>query len=156
LHYSSEQNILQLVDQFNNKTLEKSAWTHAAHLTVGLWHVKHFPLDEALCRMRSGIVAYNLSVGTENNDNSGYHETLTIFWLTAIHHFVRLQEDISLLSLCNKLLDSKLALNSLPFHFYERESILSRTARARFVAPDKHEITQTLINSILTNTTPIT
>jgi hypothetical protein len=156
LHYSSEQEIQQLVDQFHNKTLPKSAWTHAAHLTVGLWHVKNFSLGEAICRMRSGIISYNLAVGTQNTGDSGYHETLTIFWLTVLHHFIQLQEDQSLLSPCNQLLNSKLAVNSLPFYFYDRDKILSLSARAKFVAPDKNEITPQVIASILKNDISIT
>jgi hypothetical protein len=156
LQYSSEQEIQQLVDQFNNKLLPKSAWTHAAHLTVGLWHITNFPLDEAICRMRSGIISYNLAVGTQNTGDSGYHETLTIFWLTVLNHFFQLQEDKSLLSLCNELLNSKLALNSLPFHFYTRGKVLSLAARARFVTPDKNEITPQAIAGILKNDISIT
>lgn len=156
MHYSSEQEILQTINQFNNKTLEKSAWTHAAHLTVGLWHVSNFPLDEAICRMRSGIISYNLAVGTENTGSGGYHETLTIFWLTILHHFYEQQEDKSLLSLCNTLLSSNLAVNTLPFHFYDRAKVLSLAARARFIAPDKVQITQHSVSAIMKNDISIT
>jgi len=156
LHYSSEQEIQYLVEQFNNKTLPKSAWTHAAHLTVGLWHVHNFNLDESICRMRSGIVSYNLAVGTENTGDSGYHETLTIFWLTVLNLFLKSQEDKSLLALCNEFLDSKLAINSLPFFFYDRERILSTNARARFQEPNKNEVTRPIINRILANEVDIT
>ncbi|MDI3322219.1 hypothetical protein [Pinibacter soli] len=156
MHYSSEQEIQHLVEQFNNKTLPKSEWTHAAHLTVGLWHVHNFALDEAICRMRSRIISYNLAIGTENTGDSGYHETLTIFWLTVLNHFLKLQEGKSLLTLCNELLDSKLAVNSLPFFFYDRERILSTNARARFQEPNKNEVIRSIIIRILANETDIT
>lgn len=154
MYYSSEQEILLLVQQFNNKTLEKSAWTHAAHLLVGLWHVKNFSLDEAICRMRSGIIAYNISVGTENTGNSGYHETITILWLTILHHFIQLQENTSLLETCNEFLESPLASNTLPFYFYEKNLLLSPAARARFIEPDK-KVSIELIKSILKSKTSI-
>jgi len=156
LYYSSEENILLLVERFNNKTLEKSAWTHAAHLTVGLWHLHNYSLDEAICRMRSGIISYNLAVGTENTGDSGYHETLTIFWLTVLYHFLKMQEGKSLLTLCNVLLDSSLAVNTLPFYFYDRGRILSANARARFQEPNKNEIILPIIIRILKNEIAIT
>ncbi|MDH7462362.1 hypothetical protein QEG73_13770 [Chitinophagaceae bacterium 26-R-25] len=156
MHYTSEQEILHLIEQFNTKTLPKSAWTHAAHLTVGLWHVHNFTLDESICRMRSGIVSYNLAVGTENTGDSGYHETLTIFWLTVLYHFLKLEEGKSLLTLCNQLLDSRLAINSLPFFFYDRGRILSTNARARFQEPNKNEVSRPIITRILTNEIDIT
>lgn len=106
--------------------------------------------------MRSGIVSYNLAVGTENTGDSGYHETLTIFWLTVLNLFLKSQEDKSLLALCNEFLDSKLAINSLPFFFYDRERILSTNARARFQEPNKNEVTRPIINRILANEVDIT
>jgi hypothetical protein len=38
--------------------------------------------------MRSGIIRYNEAVGTANTDTSGYHETLTCFWMATIAGFL--------------------------------------------------------------------
>ena len=34
--------------------------------------------------MRRGIVHYNQCAGTINSDHSGYHETITLFWLAIV------------------------------------------------------------------------
>jgi hypothetical protein len=55
-------------------TLPREAWTHAAHLIVGMWHVDRYGADEALLRLRAGIRRLNESHGTPNSDDDGYHE----------------------------------------------------------------------------------
>ena len=42
------------------------------------------PQEEATSRIREGIQHYNRSVGTINSDHSGYHETLTVFWMAIV------------------------------------------------------------------------
>jgi hypothetical protein len=73
-----------LVAAFLARTLPKSAWTHVAHLRVGLWHVRRLGETGALTALRSAISSYNEAVGTANTDTSGYHETLTIFYVRLI------------------------------------------------------------------------
>ena len=74
-------NITILVTKFSNKTLPFTEWNHRAHLIVGLWHNMNYNFDHALELVKSKIKEYNISVGTPNTDDSGYHETLTIFWM---------------------------------------------------------------------------
>src|SRR5262245_21090730 len=78
----------RLVQQFLDCTLPKSEWTHVAHLRVGLWHVRSFPPDEALARVREGILRLNAAHGTPNTDTGGYHETITRFYLLSIDRFL--------------------------------------------------------------------
>jgi hypothetical protein len=73
----------ELVQSFLDCTMDKADWTHEAHLVVGLYMVTHYPHD-ALSPMREAIIRFNESVGTINSDTSGYHETLTHFWLEHI------------------------------------------------------------------------
>ena len=42
----------------------------------------------ALSQLRQGITRYNESVGTANTDSSGYHETLTSFYVDLIARFL--------------------------------------------------------------------
>ena len=43
-----------------------------------------YPLEIATDRMRLGVRHYNHCVGTRNTDHSGYHETLTVFWMAIV------------------------------------------------------------------------
>lgn len=84
--------------------------------------------------MSDGILWLNDSHGTPNTDASGYHETLTMFWLLTIEEFVGKTKYGGLAELANRLIavcDAK-----LPFKFYSRERLFSADARARYVEPD--------------------
>lgn len=72
-----------LVRRFNACALSRPEWTHAAHLTVGLWHVSRYGRQDALARLRAGITRLNESNGVVNSATSGYHETVTRPLLTS-------------------------------------------------------------------------
>lgn len=147
--YQSEAEITTLFERFCSRTLEKEKWTHAAHLTVGLCFLKQFEKFEATCRMKSGIVSYNLSVGGENTGSGGYHETMTIFWMEVLHFYVREFPEYSLPALCNRFLQSPLADKKLPFYFYDQELLMSPLYRSRYVAPDKVSFSNDVFRSFL-------
>lgn len=147
--YQSEAEITTLFERFCSRTLEKEKWTHAAHLTVGLCFLKQFEKFEATCRMKSGIVSYNLSVGGENTGSGGYHETMTIFWMEVLHFYVREFPEYSLPELCNRFLQSPLADKKLPFYFYDQELLMSPLYRSRYVAPDKVSFSNDVFRSFL-------
>lgn len=139
--YQSDLEIDQLVQSFTSKTLPKNEWTHNAHLATALWHLKKYELHEATCRIKSAIIAYNLSLGGENTGTGGYHETMTIFWMDILHIFVNDNSELSLKDTCNKLLNSSFSNKTLPFSFYSKDRLLSPLARARAVSPDLKELT---------------
>ena len=66
--------IAAFIDDFEARRLQKSRWTHQAHLLVGLWYLSRHEPAEALAMVRERIRAHNESVGTPNTDRSGYHE----------------------------------------------------------------------------------
>ncbi len=72
------------VGRFDAGTLTKEDWTHPAHLCVGAWFVSHFEPVEAGMRIRNGIRHLNECLGNKNTETSGFHETLTEFWIRAI------------------------------------------------------------------------
>lgn len=126
-----------LLEQFESATLPKSQWTHDAHVRVGLAMLSRYPFDEAVCRLRAGIISLNKAHQTANTASSGYHETLTHFWATAIHLFLTRTKDKSIDSLESTFLKSGLAANTLPFQFYEKEAVLNSDHRSRFIPPTK-------------------
>lgn len=131
----TEADIEELVQAFIQRNLPKSAWTHAAHLIVALWHLTQYSVDEATCLLRARIIHYNEAVGTENSGNSGYHETLTLFWIWVITEYLAKQEG-DLEELVNAFIRSKYADRQLAIRFYNKSTIFSSGARARWVEPD--------------------
>ncbi len=127
----------ELVDAFERLSLPLAEWTHEAHLSVGLWYLYHYNEDEALCRLRVGIISYNNATGVPNTSNRGYHETLTLFWVKILNKFLqKLGQQDSFECTLRALLDSPYASKKLPFEYYTEELLFSVEARGRWVAPD--------------------
>jgi hypothetical protein len=126
-----------LAGHFTALTLPKAEWTHAAHLTVGAWHVDRYGPVEALTRLRAGIRRLNESHGNENTASAGYHETITAAYVTLLAAFLdRCPAGLPLATRVEQLLASPLAGRDMLFTFYSRERLLSEDARARWVDPD--------------------
>lgn len=73
------------IAQLEECTLPKTKWTHDVHLVTGMYIVLSYQ-KQALTEMKTRIWRYNEVVG-KGNDNTGYHETLTVFWLWAVRKF---------------------------------------------------------------------
>jgi hypothetical protein len=129
-----------IVEAFNSRTLEKSLWTHEAHQIVAIWYLMNFEPNDALCRIRSGIIAYNLATGGENTGQNGYHETVTVFWWTLIGLYIRDRHDMSFEDMCESFLLSRYTQRNIGFEFYTRELLLSPAARSKYFEPDIKEV----------------
>ena len=134
--FRTTEEILALVRRFEDCTLPREEWTHAAHLTVALWHLLQFDWPEAVARVRRGIKRYNAAHGIRTTPTGGYHETLTLFWLRTVRAFLEAErnEARALVRLANELTAS--ADKSLPLEHYTRERLFSPEARANWVEPD--------------------
>ena len=128
--------IKSFIREFEACSLPKSRWTHEAHLLVGLWYLSHHQAGDALSIVRRRIRAYNDAVGTANTDTSGYHETLTCFFLRGIKDQLVRDNSKSLPDSLSLLLDSPLVNKDWPLTFYSRERLFSITARHQWLAPD--------------------
>lgn len=127
----------KIIFGFNDKTLPKSEWTHEAHLVVGLWHAFSYSNLKALNLMREKIKAYNETTGTENSENSGYHETITRFWLVISRHFIEQNPDITdFEELCNQFLLSKWTSRQLALEYYSQKRLFSVRGRLNWLEPD--------------------
>ena len=73
---------------FEAGTLPKERWNHAAHLLTGACYVYTLGEAHATARMRERVSAYNHAVGGQNTPTSGYHETVTVFWIKLLTRFL--------------------------------------------------------------------
>lgn len=138
--YGTENEIIELVEAFRNGTLARSNWTHSAHLTVALWFLIHEPRT-ATDQIRFGIQRYNQAHSVELTPTSGYHETITQFWI----HLIQTDLDNinvhgSLLSLTNQL-TNRYSDPTLLFEYYSRDVIFSPEARSRWIEPNLKSLT---------------
>src|SRR5918992_4669289 len=82
-HYKSDDEIRALVSAFEACSFHPSEFRHYQHLTVALWYVWHLSPDEAIVKMTKGIRRL-----AETYGKTGYHETITLFWLRIVANFV--------------------------------------------------------------------
>ena len=138
--FRTTEEIFSLVRRFEDCTLPRAEWTHAAHLTVALWHLLQYDWPEAVEHVRRGIQRYNDARGIPVTPTGGYHETLTLFWLRAVRAFLEGErnEARSLVSLANELVATHDA--GLPLRHYTRARLFSAEARANWVEPDLKEV----------------
>jgi hypothetical protein len=134
--FRTAEEIFSLLRRFDDCTLPRAEWTHAAHLIVALWNLLEFDWPEATERVRRGIRRYNAAHGVQTTPTGGYHETLTLFWLRAVRAFLEdgRNEGRSLVSLANELVAT--ADSRLPLRHYTRARLFSPEARASWVEPD--------------------
>ena len=128
----------QTVEQFEAATLPDWAWTHEAHLICGLSLLSRFGIEQAPEEMKKRLFKYNEAVGKVNSDTSGYHETVTFFWLKAV--WERLSEGGKIAfdqaTLDALLSNIDLAYRNLFLRSYSEKLILSVEARRKYVEPD--------------------
>ncbi|MCR9102564.1 MAG: GNAT family N-acetyltransferase [bacterium] len=128
--------IEKLVRGFERQAIPEEGWTHEAHLKVALWYLYHNGEDEALCRMRNGIIAYNLYLGHQNTPEAGYHETLTVFWIAVLKQFLEAHSHLNYEEASRAFLQAPQSASGYPKAFYSEKLLESVRARSRWVAPD--------------------
>ena len=135
--FHNTEDILKLVGSFENRTITKDEWTHSAQLVVGLYYCRTLPFAMAKNVMRDGICWLNDTHGTLNDDESGYHETLTVFWMKRIWNFLdELPAGGSFVSIANSLIE-RFDDPDLPLRYYTPERLYSASARRDYLPPDR-------------------
>lgn len=133
--YAAEHEIIELVQAFEDCTLARSEWTHAAHLTIALWYLIHSPFT-ATEKIRCGIQRYNHAHSIELTLNDGYHETITLFWVHLIRIYLsHININDSLLKLTNQLIDHY-ADPSVLFEYYSYDRLFSALAHSTWLEPN--------------------
>lgn len=124
--------IEDLVHGFEATTLDKSSWTHAAHVRTALFYVMRHGADEAAVRMREGIKRYNAAVG---GPPTAYHETITLAWIAVVASFVAARPGRTHADLAREIVIACADKHHL-LEYYTRDVLMSDEARARWVPPD--------------------
>jgi hypothetical protein len=118
----------RIADGLLNATLPQAAWTHAAHVQATYALCRRVGPDAALDAVRDAIPRLNDSHGVPNSDDDGYHETITVFFVSAVADCVA------------RGLDADATLRALPatepLRYWTRGVLFAVAARRRFVAPD--------------------
>ena len=131
MYFKDDEEIIELVRRFESCEMNPADFRHYQHLTVALWYVRQFPYDIASEKIRGGIKKLAAAYG-----KSGYHETITLFWLMAVRDFVaRSSTAESICEVANRLAAS-CAGKDLIKEYYSAELLATVEAKEHWVEPD--------------------
>jgi 4-hydroxy-tetrahydrodipicolinate synthase len=129
--------IERLVQDFEAAAVPAGAWNHRAHLIVGTSYVHRHGACAALERLRSGILRLNRSHGTPETESRGYHETITVAYVTLLEAFLAtLPAGVPLEAHVSAVLTSPLYARDVLLQYYSRALLFSPAARRSFHPPD--------------------
>jgi len=140
--YDTLDDVKMLVLKFESKKLPIENWGHSEHLVLAIWYEFHYDQFESLELMRTGIIHFNNSVGIPNTASSGYHATITQFWLLAVHCYLRLLRPSSVFAAVQRIMNSALTSKDFPFIFYSRSLLFSTNARLAWYDPDVRPLSE--------------
>ncbi len=130
-YYKSDDEIRSLVNEFEACSFHPSEFRHHQHLAVVLWYVANLPYADASEKMKGGIQRLAARYG-----KTGYHETITEFWLRMVRGFLLESEHpASIAALANQVIE-KCADKNLILNYYSPELLASPEAKSDWVEPD--------------------
>ena len=130
MRYHDSAEIETVVYKLENCEYRKEEFTHPMHLAVAAWYLTRLPYEEALDRMRSALLRF-----TRHHGVTGYHETITRFWLRLVADFLEEPAAPDLASRVNALIECY-GNKQILFDYYSREWVMSEEARNGWVEPD--------------------
>lgn len=128
----AENRIAQIVEAFENSTIDPGIFDHEAHILVGWRYLQHYSLPNAITRFTCALRRLTRKLGVPTK----YHETITWFYLLQIAER-RADEtvpDWAAFKAANADLFEKNP--SLIQKYYSKSLLSSDTARRLFVFPD--------------------
>jgi hypothetical protein len=133
--FQDDEELCSLVRAFENCEIHPAEFKHYQHLAVALWYITHFSCDEASEKMRSGIQRLAAAYG-----KTGYHETITIFWLRMVREFfARTTTGESAATIANRLVQTYSDKNVIGDYF-SAELLASKEAKEGWVEPDLKQL----------------
>lgn len=131
MYFNNDEEIIELVRRFEACEINPADFRHYQHLTVALWYVMEFPYGLASEKMRRGIKKLAAAY-----DKTGYHETITLFWLMVVRGFAAKRvSGESICEVANRLVESCTGKDLIK-EYYSAELLATAEAKERWVEPD--------------------
>lgn len=135
---SSAEALASFLRGFEDGTWPVKEWTHRSHVIMAACYLTALNEADATSVIRENIRGYNLAQGGQNTDTSGYHETLTIFWIRVIDRFLRsLPPALSRLDKIRAAAGEFGGRSRLFEDFWTFDVVKSVEARRTWIAPDR-------------------
>jgi len=141
--FCSADEIELMVRRFESCDFAKGEFTHALHLAVAAWYAFKYSDEEALIRMRSGLLRLTNKFGVK-----AYHETITQFWMRMSRDFLASERSGSSLAAAVNRFVEVFAAKDLVHQYYSRELLQSELAKSNWVEPDLKPISTAVSGSM--------
>jgi hypothetical protein len=138
--FTSDDEIMAIGRALRDRTLPKSAWTHAAHFAAAFSMLVHNAESDVVRIMPDNIRAYNVATGVANTDHSGYHETITVASIRAAASVLQNNTSRPLFEVTNTLLASPFGKSDWLLTYWTRARLLSVEARRTWCDPDTKQL----------------
>jgi hypothetical protein len=135
-HLASSEALDSFLRGFEQGTLAKSEWTHGAHVAAAAYYLFDSDFETVLPLMRTRIRAFNEWVGGANTSTSGYHETLTHFWLLIVAELLRQRQPQSRLEAAQQAVQVFGQARTLHTLYYSGDVVQDSAARQSWRTPD--------------------
>lgn len=133
-----ERSLDTFLSAFRECSIPHREWTHRAHLGVAAALILEMGADSALGSMRATIPRLNESHGGANTNLSGYHETLTVFWVRLLSRMLsRLPKHLSRLDKVTVAVEAYGVLRRLDRAVFDSDVLGDAEARLRWTYPDR-------------------
>ena len=134
--FTSDAEIAHLGEGLLACSLRREEWTHEAHLAACLYLLTERPDVDVDAEIAGLISRFNESVGGVNDDNGGYHDTITRSYVAGVRLFLSECAETGLAERVNALLLAPMGRRDWPLRFYSHALLFSVSARRGFVEPD--------------------
>jgi hypothetical protein len=132
---------MELVTDFEECAPSRWHATHRDHLAITLWYLGTLPEIDATERIIGGIQRNIHATETRIPRFGGYHETMTLFWITIARHFCEeCNRETSLLQRTNDFVRAFGDRGHLFRNYYTSERMFSWKARQTWVEPDRQPL----------------
>jgi hypothetical protein len=120
-----------LVRQFERCQLPLDSFNHREHLAVALFYLTQMPVQKAVHQFRTAILRF-----IKHYNETGYNETITMFWLNLIARFLMKSEQARpLTDMLDELLETY-GDSRVIYTYYSKDLLMSDEAKAAWIAPD--------------------
>ena len=103
VHYQTENEIEEVVENFESCVTGKDDFGHRGHLTVAVWYLQNSTPEQAFEKMRSGLLRFldHHAVG-----RAPYSDQLTMSWINLVQSVIKQTDpDLSLVEVTNIVLE---------------------------------------------------
>ena len=137
---ATEQEIDAFLAAFEAGTLAKERFTHAGHLLTGACFIHMLGEAKATNHMRLCVRRFNVAVGGQNTETSGYHETITIFWIKVLAALREENSSLPRATFADLAVERYGNRRDLFRDFYNYDLVASTEARRTWIAPNLRQI----------------